>query len=168
MSLPIFIIISACSPLYSITPETETSVFASPNIDDITLSCLEDEWTLKITASAWTGNGRWWLGTTEHNIEEHPIYSISAAADGSSDTLRSILSSVPDWRDAQSGTYTRWYCNDIDEISIAVSIFEGERGLSNEVADCVEIGEDLWNIPRAGGRIPDGCQIREDWITPED
>ena len=55
-------------------------------------------------------------------------YSVGAPASGTSDRLRSTLVSVPDWRDAQSGAYTRWFCSDIEELSIAVSIFEGERG----------------------------------------
>ena len=120
-----------------------------------------------MSATAWTGNGRWWLGSNEQNIEEHPIYSVGAPASGASDSLRSTLVSVPDWRDAQSGAYTRWYCSDIEELSIAVSIFEGERGQSNQIADCVEIGEDIWSSPRESGKLPESCQIWERWSSPE-
>ena len=164
----ISLILLSCLPQPSLTPPTELASIQSPTIDAIALSCLNDEWSLEISATSWTGNGRWWIGSTEPTIEEHPIYSIGAPADGSADTLYSSLSSIADWRDVVAGESTRWYCNDLEQISIAVAIFEGEAGRTSQLADCVEIGEDLWAAPRERGRLPEDCQIWEAWDSGEE
>ena len=107
-----------CLPPASLTPATELANLQSPTIESVTLSCLNDEWSIELSTTSWTGNGRWWIGTTESTIEEHPIYSIGAPADGSADALYGSLSSIADWRDVVAGESTRWYCNDLEQISL--------------------------------------------------
>ena len=162
-----FVFLLGCLPPASLTPATELANLQSPTIESVTLSCLNDEWSIELSTTSWTGNGRWWIGTTESTIEEHPIYSIGAPADGSADALYGSLSSIADWRDVVAGESTRWYCNDLEQISIAVAIFEGAAGRTNQLADCVEIGEDLWASPRERGRLPESCQIWESWDSGE-
>ena len=158
----------SCLPQPSLTPATEPASTRTPTIEGVKLSCLNDEWNIEVNATSWTGNGRWWIGVTETTIEEHPIYSVGAPADGSADTLYSSLISIADWRDIVAGESTRWFCNDLEQISIAVAIFEGAAGRTNQLADCVEIGEDLWTAPRERGRLPEACQIWESWDSDEE
>ena len=69
-----------------------------------------DEWRFEAETDAWTGNGQVLLSTDGDYVERHPLYSTSAAPDGSKDTLALALTVVPDWRDVTPGSTTFFNC----------------------------------------------------------
>ena len=70
----------------------------------------EAEWSFQAKTDAWTGNGQVLLSADGVYIERHPMFSTSAAADGSADTLELGLGIVPDWRDVTLGASTVFNC----------------------------------------------------------
>jgi hypothetical protein len=96
------------------------------------------EWTVVVTTDAWTGNGQVLLSTDGAYVERHPLYSRSAAADGSADELGLTLAVVPDWRDVTAGTSTYFNCLARDLTGI-VRVFTRD---GTAQADCRAFGAD--------------------------
>ncbi|MBN2799342.1 MAG: hypothetical protein JXX28_09370 [Deltaproteobacteria bacterium] len=71
-----------------------------------------ERWSIEVSASAWTGGGALLWTVDGQWIEEHPLRSVAAAADGSSDLLALELDQVGDWRAFQTGATTAMSCDD--------------------------------------------------------
>ena len=67
---------------------TEVIPYGDPDIDVLTYECDPStaRWSFEATTDACTANGNLWLHI-DPVLEKHPIYSVSAASDGSSDLL---------------------------------------------------------------------------------
>ena len=93
-------------------PAVDPLAGGPPRITDVDWACDVDEaqWTLAIQADAWTGGGRLWIARDAETVESHAVRSVSAPADGSADTLELELAVAADWRDAVSGSSTRFRC----------------------------------------------------------
>lgn len=105
-------------------------------------------WSFQVTANAWTGNGQVLLSTDGVYVERHPMYSASAAADGTSDSLALSLSVQPDWRDVVLGTSTVFNCNEPDLTGI-LRVYTRD---GSEQADCRAFGAapERWAVWSAG------------------
>ena len=114
---------------------------AEAEIKEISVLCEDEQWTLTVDTDAWTSNGTVWLAQDLNRYERHPLYSIGAAEDGSSDSLKLTLRILPDWRDFVAGESTGWLCSEQDDFSVAIMVYHGE---SNQPSDCVYWGEDIW------------------------
>jgi hypothetical protein len=95
-------------------------------------------WTFDVEASAWTGNGQVLLSTDGAYIERHGMSSITAAADGTSDTLELKLDIVSDWRDVDATQDTVFNC---EEPGLA-GVLRVYTRTGDAVADCRSFGED--------------------------
>ena len=131
----------ACYPQPYAQEPLEPYSIGSAKITTATVNCEEDTWTVDVKTDAWTSNGTVWIVESIERYEKHPLYSIGAAADGSSDHLRMTLRVIADWRDAVGGETSGWLCSDFDELSIAIVINHGETADQN---DCVYFGEGNW------------------------
>ncbi len=120
-------------PLYSETP----------SITSISWGCSRDdqEWSFEVETENWTANGTFWMATSGDYVEQHPVRSDSAAADGSSDLLSQDLNIVADWRDASSGSATAFACDSLTTASINLRLVVYTPG-SEEVGDCRSWGAD--------------------------
>ena len=120
---------------------TEVIPYGDPNIDVLSFDCDPStaRWSFEATTDAWTANGNLWL-YIDPVLEKHPIYSVSAAADGSSDLLELKLSVVADWRDASPGSSTQFQCSDFDALGLRLYVYHPETA---EAADCVTAGADV-------------------------
>lgn len=128
-----------------------------PAITAVTWACDAESsrWDFSIVADAWTGGGRIWLARGDV-YEEHRIRSVEAKANGSQDTLELELSIVADWRDASSGSSTRWRCTDEPSLTFQAAVFEvtGE-----ETVDCrtwgaaPELWADLSDVQECGTQL---------------
>ena len=117
----IFIFLS-CYPQPRSTEPLEPYQIGDATITELEVICEEDEWIVDVKTDAWTSNGTVWMVKSVENYEKHPIYSISAAADGSSDHLRMAIRVVPDWKDSVSGQSSGWLCSEHEALSIAIVI----------------------------------------------
>lgn len=72
----------------------------------------EDAWRLVVETDAWTGGGNLWLSPDAEYVESHPVRSVRAAADGTSDRLRLDLAVASDWRDVAPGSSTAVGCGE--------------------------------------------------------
>ena len=117
----------------------------TPIITDLSSDCENEDalWTFVVQTDAWTGGGKLWMGDDESTVEAHKIYSAKAASDGSSDKLKLELEIVADWRDATNGSSTGWQCDESEELSYLLVVYEST---GNEVTDCRYWGSqtDLW------------------------
>jgi hypothetical protein len=116
-------------------PDVEPDIAAGPpTITSAAVICdvPSATWTFEVSSAGWTGNGdvRW--STDGVYLEAHPLYSVSAAADGSADRLELSLQVVADWRDAASGSRTAFNCEEPD---LAGVLQDGAQ-----VADCRAFG----------------------------
>lgn len=109
-----------------------------PSITSAEVTCDGEagEWTVTVTTDGWTGNGQLLLSTDGEYVERHPLYSRSAAADGSADELGLTLAVVPDWRDVTLGASTYFNCLTTDLTGI-VRVFTRD---GTAVADCRAFG----------------------------
>ncbi len=110
-----------------------------PVVTETELNCEDDEWTVIVQTEGWTGNGLVWIGSNER-YERHPIYSIEAADDGTTDRLRIQLTSTADWRDAQSGSLTGFYCSEKEELSVYIIVRHPQ---TLDISDCVQLDGEL-------------------------
>ena len=138
-----FTCLYGCGP----TPMDETEhwlpTLSNPIIQTLETECVHQSWTINVVTEGWTGNGLLWLSNGEQN-ERHPLYSISAAEDSSADYLRITLETVSDWRDWQSGSYTRFGCYDFFKIAIAIRHPETLQWSNCQIYQFNDI-EEVWN-----------------------
>ena len=126
---------------------------AEPTIDSLSWSCAGDEgvWHFDVRTEGWTGGGRLWMAREPETAERHKVYSIGAAADGSSDHLYVELEVSADWRDAVPDESTRWQCGDVDALSYLFAILDptGEAR-----TDCRTWGADPDLFAEVSGATP--------------
>lgn len=121
----------------------------TPEITEVEWSCEENLWTILVSTNGWTGNGYLWLGSSER-YERHPLYSIQAAPDASTDLLRIRLESTSDWRDAQSGQRTGFQCIEQLYISGHIMVLDPR---SLEAADCYTFVGDNTSFEEVWGEV---------------
>ncbi|MDP2315384.1 MAG: hypothetical protein Q8P41_20975 [Pseudomonadota bacterium] len=102
----------------------------------VTCDATVPRWTFAVQTDAWTGNGQVLLSTDGEYVEKHTLYSQSAAADGTSDTLELKLTVEPDWRDVTLGSTTVFNCNEPD----LTGILRVWTRAGDEEADCRAFG----------------------------
>ena len=116
-----------------------------PVISSVDWECdAEDaKWTVTVDTEQWSGGGYLWMAKDELNAEAHRMPSVKAAADGTTDRLQVKLSVKADWRDAKSGSSTRWLCAETPQLSFLVTAYDTS---GDEVHDCRTWGADpsLW------------------------
>ena len=114
-----------------------------PHITDLSWSCSVDEetWSFEVLTDAWTANGNVYLAQTAAYLERHPLSSIEAAADGTSDRLVAEVDIVADWRDAAPGSGSAFACNDTTEATLDFRVVVYVPGTSDE-GDCRTWGPD--------------------------
>lgn len=113
----------------------------TPALDEVALACDvgESKWRLDATATSWTGGGHLYWTVDGEYVEKHYVRSISAAGDGSSDTLLLELSVAADWREVSSGSSTAFTCG--QDPAWRLVIYDTEEA----VADCRAEGDEaLW------------------------
>jgi hypothetical protein len=117
----------------------DTTTPAVPAITAAAAACDVDDaqWAFSAQADAWTGNGEVVLSDDGDYVEHHPMYSTTAASDGSSDTLALTLTIVADWRDAVAGTSTAFNCD--APLAGVLRIYTRDGA---DVADCRAFGEE--------------------------
>ena len=117
----------------------------TPIITNLSWDCENEDalWTFVVYTDAWTGGGKLWMGDDESTVETHKIYSAKAASDGTSDKLKLELEVVADWRDATNGSSTGWQCDEAEDLSYLLVVYDGT---GSEVTDCRYWGTetDLW------------------------
>ncbi len=133
--------------------ETGTAIEATlPSLTAATVGCdvAAAEWRFTATTDAWTGNGQVLLSTDGAYVEKHTLYSQSAAADGSADSLALTLDIESDWRDVVIGSSTAFNCNEADLTGI-LRVWSRD---GTEQADCRAFGvsPERWDTWDAGAR----------------
>ena len=105
--------------------DTAAPAEATPELSALSLSCdaAAESWSLSATATAWTGGGALWVTRDQSYVERHGVPSVSAASDGSKDTLKLTLAIVADWRYASSGSSTAFRCPDEPALSFLFVIY---------------------------------------------
>jgi hypothetical protein len=133
---------------------------AVPALTSVTVACddVSAEWTFAATADAWTGNGDVRLSADGAYVEAHYLPSVSAASDGSSDTLELALSIVADWRDVVSGARTAFNC-DVPDLAGVLRIRTRD---GSDIADCRAFGSaperwSEWDPAVACGQVLEGA-----------
>jgi len=115
-----------------------------PAITAVTVECDAERaaWSFTVDTTGWTGNGQVLLSSDGDYVERHPLDSVSAAADGSTDRLDLDLDVVSDWRDVSEGSTTAFNCATPDLLGV-LRVYERT---GDEVADCRIFGEqpDRW------------------------
>jgi hypothetical protein len=96
----------------------------TPEIAAIDLACKvdKDQWTLSVTASAWTGGGDTLWSEDGEYVEEHAVPVITSKEDGSEETLELDLAIVSDWRDQTPNVSTVFTCG--DQPQVAFTLFD--------------------------------------------
>jgi hypothetical protein len=102
---------------------------------------LTARWNFLVDTDAWTGNGQVVLSDDGDYIEVHPLRSIEAAADGSSDRLELTLTVVADWRDVNPGSTTAFNCQE-PGLAGLIRVFATD---GQTPTDCRIFGEDRWS-----------------------
>lgn len=119
-------------------PDDPLDDLPPPSLSSVEWACDADgaQWELLAETTSWSGGGALWLTADARYVEQHPVRSIAAAADGSTDTLRVRLSVEPDWRLVQAGESTAFTCGEPADGLFVV------YDPSGEVADCAWLGPD--------------------------
>lgn len=101
----------ACAPAVPVPPGASPDL-RPPRITEAQLTCdaRTATWTLAVRSDAWSGGGTSAWTTDGRYVEVHPVRSVAAAGDGSSDELLLVLPVVSDWRDAAPGRGTDFGC----------------------------------------------------------
>ena len=135
------LLLLACRPETDAPAPTAPFDYGTPSISELDWSCSEEdaEWEFTVRTDAWTSNGELWMAEGEL-VEKHAVPSVGAEADGSADKLRLRLGIVPDWRDAEPGSTTRWPCSARDGLSYLVWVFHPSSG---DGTDCLYWGDAL-------------------------
>jgi hypothetical protein len=117
----------------------------SPTITTASVSCKTTEtggatWEFQVETDAWTGNGEILLSKDGVYIEDHPLDSVSADADGAWDKLEATLTVVADQEDMNAGSATWFNCQE-PRLSGILRVFEQTGELES---DCRSFLEDFW------------------------
>ena len=115
-------------------PTGDASTPAAPLISSVGWACDTDdaEWTLTVETDGWTGGGRLWMGRDADSVEVHRVYSTNARADESTDRLTLDLDIVADWREAVSGSSTRYRCDAEDALSFLLWVYERDGSTESD------------------------------------
>lgn len=151
----ILLALSACP-----SPAPDTGVLdpeaTDASITSLTVMCEGGSgvWTIDANTDAWSGGGQLTLSANGTYVEAHPIPSVDAALDGSSDHLHTELAVVADFRDVSVGGSTWFNCGTpgLQGLFIVYSR-DGER-----VTDCRRFGVDAalwaeWNLDSCPSEI---------------
>lgn len=113
--------------------------YVSPAITVASAACDPNDpgWTFEVATDAWTGNGQVYLSADGAYVERHPMYTVGAAYDGTSDALRLVLGIAVDFRDVVAGSTTVFNCN-AEALTGVLQVFERD---GRTVADCRAFGE---------------------------
>ena len=143
--IPVLLVLSACALPQPTSVQTGPFYDTEPVITDVTCECdvLEAEWAFVVSTDGWTGGGTLWIAENLDTIEKHSITSTLAAEDGTWDNLKLDLAVENDWRNASSGSSTRWRCADTESLTMVVWVYASGTG---DEADCLTWGmdTDLW------------------------
>jgi hypothetical protein len=127
---------SACVPRPTDAPVSPDT--AAPILEALEVTCDGDapRWTIEARTRGWTTGGllAWSVDGTYR--ETHPLASVSAARDGSTDRLQLTLDVAADWRDAATGSRTAFACEQ-PGLAAVVHIRDGDA-----LVDCRSFGED--------------------------
>lgn len=113
----------------------------APSITSVSWDCDVDggEWIFEVQTDRWSGGAYLWLAADASTWERHAVLSQEAARDGSTDLLSVDLSIVGDWRDAVSGSSTRFLCSEEPDLAFQLSVYTQD---GSEVGDCRRWGQD--------------------------
>jgi len=128
--------------------ETGAPFSGTPEIESVSSSCSseQDERSVEVHTRGWTGGGRISFTVDGRTIEEHPLHSVEADANGEWDTLRVALTIVADPSQAAKGSSTALLCDPEtnEALSMRLGVFSPN---SQEEADCRVWGPDqAWEI----------------------
>ncbi len=139
----------ACQPTQSPQLEdTSPPIPETPEIESVSSSCssAEDTRTVEVQTRGWTGGGRVSFTLDGRSIEEHPLQSVEADANGEWDILRVDLRIVADPQQVAKGSNTALLCDTETEaaLSTRLGIFSPN---SREEVDCRVWGPDqTWEL----------------------
>ena len=133
-----------------------------PTISAVTWACDVDSatWSFVVDTVHWSGGAWLWIARDAKTVERHAMYSQAAASDGSTDQLAVDLSVVADWRDAASGSSTRFPCAETDALAYQVTIYDR---YGDEATDCRRWGVE--GVLEAVEEVTE-CELR--WEEEED
>ncbi len=133
----VFVFALGCNVGFAPTSPDDAD-YAVPVITSASVVCDPERprWEFEIETSAWTGNGKVLLSADGVYFERHPMGSVSAAADGSTDRLELKLDVTADWRDVTEGDSTVFNCGD----TALVGVMEVYTRDAAERADCRGFG----------------------------
>jgi hypothetical protein len=156
---PLILLALACQvPIQPLPEDTQAPPPQPPQIETITATCSssEDKRILEVHTLGWTGGGRVSFTLDGRSIEEHPLDSIEADADGAWDTLRLDLEIVANPQDVARGSRSAYLCDAESPLSVRLAVYS--TGTSEE-ADCRSWGPDqAWELI---GDYPD-CELTLD------
>ncbi len=164
-----------------VTPAGDSTVadptLGVPALTSVELECDDGKakWSATVKTDAWAGGATLYWSVDGAYVETHPLSSVKAAGDGSSDKLFVELSIVVDWREAEDGKTTAFTCAATPSALIEVT------ALSGEVTDCARfawepdligtvgsaiaatppltLGDDTVHIRRSGYCLPSGLHV---------
>jgi len=146
------VIAAACRIPPGTVPDDPTDDLPAPALTGLTWGCDEDQvqWTLRASTTSWTGGAELWLTDDGQTAEVHPVPSIRAAADGSTDEVAVRLTVEVDPDRVRLGSSTRYPCQNPPDGVLLVLDQDGE------VADCSVVGQtEQWRA------LPDGPACEE-------
>lgn len=132
-----------------------------PTIAAVTWGCDVDSatWSVVVDTVHWSGGAWLWMASDAATVERHSVYSQSAASDGSADQLGIELDVVADWRDAVSGSSTRFACADAETLAWQITIYDRQGAVAT---DCRRWGQA--GVLEAVAEVP-ACEL---WLEEAD
>lgn len=129
--------LGACYQWPLVTPDPLLTT--DPQITTASVQCdvRTATWSFELGTDAWTGAGRLHLSADGDYVEKHSLPSISAATDGTWDTLKRDLPIVATWRDAVADSSTAFAC-DTPELAGVLSAYSRDGSTRT---DCLAFGE---------------------------
>jgi hypothetical protein len=121
-----------------------SSFFSGPvEITSAGADCTADLLTVSVQTAGWTSEGRVFVQETgapvdPQWVEEHPLYSVQFAADGSWDQLEVRLATEVLPNEVAPGGNTAFSCAFSDQLTYLVAVTD----LNGYPADCVAFGHD--------------------------
>lgn len=136
---PVLLVLLGC---VTSAPDTGVGDVPStpPTITDITLGCAGEsgKWTIDVVTDAWSGGGSLYLSRDGAYVEEHPIYSVESAVDGTMDHLKATLALAADVQDVHEGSSTAFNCGTPD----LEGLFVLRDRAGSQITDCRDFGPD--------------------------
>ncbi len=130
------VLLLACRPGGSAGTQQPAAVVTDPPaITLVDWACDVDDatWAFLVQTQRWSGGGYVWMIQDDQTWERHIAYSVAAANDGSTDELSLELDIVSDWRDAVSGSSSRFLCGQEQALAYVVQVYTQDY---SAVADC--------------------------------